>query len=989
MRVLLSILGALFIAGASTFGQSAELDSEIRITRYLSTAYALPGSQFLVTLRLETKHDLAGVGVNEFLPTGWSIHPLENAGAAFKRATGHWVFGEIIRAGSTRELVYEVSIPSADQLIGKPLPACFSITGTLQARVPALEVLTTGDSALQIVSALPILSAIAHLVPQKNKAPDSIDLRLPQTLTQDQLTRALELWQWATPVPQTNGEWIDLATMNKLSAYYQTCTPLDRPLPIGLDPGFVAVRTISTFLPYDSVLPPEGCFDPGLDARRFTVTVDITSGHDAYGVGLKEWVQAGWRVTPIKHEGFWYRSSQTEWVYPKRLSAGETVQIVYQVEILPSNGGALEEHNGCCGRNITLVGTVSSGLECSERDVTGETSIHVWDCLAVILAISRWDTESDGLDVTLSDLITFPQVQRAVAFWLEGAALPHTCGYTVGYETLKTIVAYWLTDTPVTEGLPETPVGACEDIGSECYVPSGTYDWFCRMKKHQPPTDRVGVPPSQPPIVDAGPDLELTCSIQTATLTATVTGGVPPYVYEWLESSGKPIGSTPSVVVRNPGTYTLIVTGCGGCQGADTVAVTEDIEPPSVAARVSRPVTCSDTHVTLTAVVKSGRFPYAYQWIDPIGEVCGIASSIVADAPGRYTVVVTGANGCTASDTVTVAEDVESPVVDVGPDRYVDCRVRQVTLQARLTGGKPPFSCKWIDSAGAVVETSNEFTVDVPDVYTLTVTGANGCTASDSVTVIQDIEPPTVDAGPDQRITCANPEVALNTTVRGGRKPYAFVWQDERSTTIACTGSIVVSEPGRYVVTVVGANGCCASDEVTVTQDVAPPVVDAGPDREITCANPEVFIDVSVCGGSPPYTYLWIDDCGEMIAVTEDITVTLPGLYTIIVTGANSCSSITLINVVNKIEPPHVDAGQDKVLTCEIEEVLLEATVSNGAEPYQYVWTNACGVVVGRTEDLIVSLPSLYTLTVTTADGCIASDSVEVTQELESRTIHL
>jgi len=187
----------------------------------------------------------------------------------------------------------------------------------------------------------------------------------------------------------------------------------------------------------------------------------------------------------------------------------------------------------------------------------------------------------------------------------------------------------------------------------------------------------------------------------------------------------------------------------------------------------------------------------------------------------------------------------------------------------------------------------------------------------------------------------------------------------------------------------VGANGCCASDEVTVTQDIAPPVVDAGPDRELTCANAEVFMDVSVCGGALPYTYLWTDECGKEIAVTEDITVTLPGLYTITVTGANGCSSTALVNVINKIEPAQVDAGQDKVLTCEIGEVLLDATVSGGMVPYEYVWTNACGVVVGRTEDLTVTLPSLYTLTVITADGCIASDSVEVTQESEGKPTSL
>ncbi len=215
------------------------------------------------------------------------------------------------------------------------------------------------------------------------------------------------------------------------------------------------------------------------------------------------------------------------------------------------------------------------------------------------------------------------------------------------------------------------------------------------------------------------------------------------------------------------------------------------------------------------------------------------------------------------------------------------------------------------------------------------------------------------------------------------------MWQDGSGTTVACTQSIVVSEPGTYFVTVVGVNGCCVSDEVTVTQDIASPVVDAGLDRELTCANAEAFIDVSVYGGTPPYTYLWTDECGMEIAVTEDITVTLPGLYIVTVIGANGCSSSASVNVINRIEPPKVNAGQDKVLTCEIGEVLLDATVSGGVTPYQYVWTNTCGVVVGRTEDLMVTLPSLYTLTVITADGCIALDSVEVTQESESKPTSL
>jgi hypothetical protein len=495
----------------------------------------------MVTLHLKTDQDLVGLGIQEMLPIGWEIHPVENAGAAFKRAEARWVFEKTIQAGSHWEIVYEVTVPEAARLMTGPLPRCFSITGTLQARVPAFEIPVIGDSEIQVVSALPIMSAIAHLVPQKDMGnPDTIDLRLTQIITREQYTRALELWQGDIAIPWTHGEMLDLALIERVAAYYITCTPVDEPLPLSLDPELVAIRTISTFLPYDTVLLANGCLDPGIQARTFVVSVEITGSNDAYGVGLKEWFPVGWQVTPISNDGFWYRSSQVEWIYPKRLAAGEAKKIVYQVEVAPSFPNDFDDPTTCCGEDVTIVGVVSSELGCCERAVTGENTVHIWRCLPVILAISRWDTANDRLDVTLSDRISFLQVQRAVAFWLHSAPVPHTCGYTVGYETLKMIVTYWLTNTPVTEALPAASTERCEEeAGIACYEPPSSYGWFCQMKDSQLAIDFVGAPPVTPAVVDAGPDQVLTCATPVITLTATAIGGPYTYVCDYIGTVGR------------------------------------------------------------------------------------------------------------------------------------------------------------------------------------------------------------------------------------------------------------------------------------------------------------------------------------------------------------------------------------------------------------------------------------------------------------------
>jgi len=1213
MFLCLAFLGVLGVA-------QTPASSDLLVVRTISTACAIPESVFLVTLHVEVGEDLQGVGIEETLPYGWKIHPLENDGAAFKRSQSQWTFSGKIKAGSKIDICYEVTIPAAEKLYADTLPECFSITGIFQSKVPAFETTVTGDSDVEVVSSLPVMSAIAHLVPASEKHPvDMVDLRLGQKITREQFARAMDLWRTDGVIPATGGETIDLTLMEKIISYYETCTPVDELLPLADNFVLHGVRTITTFLPSDTVLLPNGCLDPGIQARQLVVTVEVTAEHDAYGAGLREWFPAGWHVTPLKNDGFVYRPSHAEWIYPERLAAGEKRTIVYQVETAPTPPEGMDCEVGCCGQDTTIVGTISAALGCGEHDVTGEDTVHIWQCLPVILAISRWDASDDSLDVTLSNNISFPQVQRAVAFWQQSAAVPYTCGYTVGYETLKTIVTHWLTGTPVTEALP----GGEPAVTSTRAAP-GSYKWFCQMKDEQPSEDQAKVPTSPvavhaqvdrqltcllpvatltatvsgglppytfvwkdsggnkigsdkditvdksgtyvvmvssagccagsdfvtvtqdivPPTVSAGPDQLLTCAVTSVTLDGSASGGTPPYTYSWVDAAGNIVGKTEDVTIDQPGTYTLTVTGANGCSGSDSVVVDQDIVPPMVDADSDQTITCANTTAKLDATVSSGKPPYTYEWRNANGDVVGCTEDIIVDQPGLYTLTATGLNGCSASDSVTVNEDITPPTVEIvpsatvltcfvdqitlkakvgggcsvhdyswkdsqgdevgctdqitvdapgtytltvtasngcsasanvsitqdivpptvsaGPDQVLICCVTSVTLDGSASGGSPPYIYQWTDAAGNVIGTSEDITVDEPGMYMFTLTGANGCAATDSVsvsqditvpivaiadpqtlsclvtsvtldgsassgtppytyawadadanivgttedvdvsepgtytlmvtganccsasscvTVNQDIEPPVIDAGPDRELTCLVDAVTLSVCASGGKEPYLFLWRDERGTMLSTEQTLVVNSPGTYRVTVVGANGCCASGEVILSKNTTPPDVDAGLNKVITCANPEVHIDANISSGQEPYDIKWLNDCGDTVATTEDITVTLPGVYTIVVTGANGCTASDSVTVVDGIIPPRVDAGADKVLTCENEEVLLDATVSGGACPYTYRWTNSCGAVVGDTEDLTVSLPSVYTLTVTSADGCVGSDSVEVKKE--------
>lgn len=102
-------------------------------------------------------------------------------------------------------------------------------------------------------------------------------------------------------------------------------------------------------------------------------------------------------------------------------------------------------------------------------------------------------------------------------------------------------------------------------------------------------------------------------------------------------------------------------------------------------------------------------------------------------------------------------------------------------------------------------------------------------------------------------------------------------------------------------------------------------------------------------------------------------------------TGSGACSHHGGVDhwVYSEPSTPVVNAGPDKALTPSVTSVLLDTTVSGGTKPYTYLWSPGGQ----RAEDITVNAPGTYTLTVTGADGCSASDNVVVTQSRATPTV--
>lgn len=150
----------------------------------------------------------------------------------------------------------------------------------------------------------------------------------------------------------------------------------------------------------------------------------------------------------------------------------------------------------------------------------------------------------------------------------------------------------------------------------------------------------------------------------------------------------------------------------------------------------------------------------------------------------------------------------DPPVVDLGPDRTINCSESCISLSGSVTGGSDN-TFYWAPGG----ETSSEIEVCSPGKYTLTVTDRYGGVSSDSVTVVADIEPPVFDAGEDRMLGAVG-SVLLDATVLSGTEPYTFRWIPGGEE----TEDIWVDSPGTYILVVTNANGCTAEASVDVAR---------------------------------------------------------------------------------------------------------------------------------------------------------------------------
>ena len=439
--------------------------------------------------------------------------------------------------------------------------------------------------------------------------------------------------------------------------------------------------------------------------------------------------------------------------------------------------------------------------------------------------------------------------------------------------------------------------------------------------------------------------MNVSCNGDTDGMAAVmVNGGTQPYTFSWSTGSNQP-----SISNIGAGTYSITVTDANGCDAVASVTVNE---PSAIGVSVSGTSPgCSSAGGSATAMATGGTAPYAYNWSN------GSSTSTISNiAPGTYGVTVTDANGCTGTGSVVIDGNGGSLSVTATGSAVCD-GTTDGTATATVSGGSGNYSYAW--SNGGNTATISGLTAGT---YTVTATdNTSGCTGTATVTVSAVAAPTVTASGVDFCDTNSNGGSAT-ATVTGGSGNYSYAWSNGGS-----TATISGLSAGTYTVTVTdNSTGCTATGTATVSTSGTLSLTATGSDFCEGDTNGGSATAVATAG-SGNYSYAWSNG-----GSTATITGLPTGTYTVTATDNSTGCTATATAVVSSNPAPGVTASIVTPLTTfGVNDGKVTATPNGGTAPYTYSWSN------GATTQMIDGLGAgTYTVTITDANGCTATDTV-------------
>jgi gliding motility-associated-like protein len=484
---------------------------------------------------------------------------------------------------------------------------------------------------------------------------------------------------------------------------------------------------------------------------------------------------------------------------------------------------------------------------------------------------------------------------------------------------------------------------------------AGTY--FCNM------TDANGCIRTASVVIGATTNFTIipqvtqsSCSSATGSVSVSVSGGTGTYSYAWTPN----VSTTNTATGLAPGSYTLTVSD-GNCSQTNVYSISSVNGP--VITFTKKDISCSgvcDGNIGLT--ISGGTPAYTILWSNSAS-----TPSISGLCAGAYSVEVTDAAGCKAVQNISL--NTTSPIVFSTPDVNNplcnnNCDGSITTI---ATGGTLPYTYSWTPTSPSA-PTSNSLCAGNYDVL---VTDVNGCSASESYTLTG---PPaiTLTAVVTDASCSTSPDGAVDITVGGGTPAYNYTWTPGNIGTQDLTNVLA----GTYSVSIADQNGCRKDSSIVINAVLVINTI-AGNDT-VFCQNGTLVLDGSNSTGGTSYQWFELPSTTAFSSTLITTVSPVAGTTTYVLVGNNNgcIDQDTVVVTANAL--PVVDAGP-------FVSIPLLATAQIGGNPtcatgVTYTWSPGLTLnnPAGTNPVTSTTITTIFTVTVTDANGCFNSDTVTV-----------
>lgn len=443
------------------------------------------------------------------------------------------------------------------------------------------------------------------------------------------------------------------------------------------------------------------------------------------------------------------------------------------------------------------------------------------------------------------------------------------------------------------------------------------------------------------------------------TITMQINNGASPFAITW--SNGVTQTSTTQTFVSpnfEAGNYIATIIDANGCQTTSGATIMEPTGPLSVTGQITDVNCFGNSTGAIDVSVAGGTESYTFAWT---GTTTAASEDLTSIPNGLYNLTVTDSNNCTVSSSYTVNEpgNLTDTLVQLTD---VDCFGASTgSIEFEMTGGTSPYTYSWAPSG----QTSEDIFNLSSGTYSVTIQDVNSCTINRSYTIDQPTD--IIASGSASPVDCfGNNSGSIALTVNGGTPAYTMTWYNQQGQLMSNTGLNAANLfAGAYSVNIEDQNGCTEQVAVTVVEPTAVIEVSASVTNILCFGAGSGAIDVTLSGGTAPYTYDWSNDGTGDNDDPEDLVGLTAGTYNLTVIDGNNCSYTFSYTLTEPSAPISATAEITDVLCFGELTGAIDVTIDGGTTPYTFLWSSG-----NTTEDITGVVAGGYDLTITDANGC-------------------